>query len=94
MFWTDAKINDVCEPGTRLINPEFQYINKLIVEDMRNDYELALTIANNRLAAAAAEIERLQAQVMALVAALVEAGDKSSEQAAEIERLAPRPPLY
>lgn len=66
MLWTDKKINDVCEPGSRLVNYEFHYVNRLIVEDIRNDYELALTYANNNLAAAAAEIKRLTAENAAL----------------------------
>jgi len=66
MLWTDEKINELCVHGAFPGFLEDDYVNRLLVDDMRNDYEMALTYANNRLTDAAAEIERLTAENKAL----------------------------
>jgi prefoldin subunit 5 len=76
-IWTDQKIVDLSEPAGRLVQENGIYVNQLIVTDMRNDYELAITYRGNKiarlrekvgrvtdaLANAEAEIERLRAEL-------------------------------
>lgn len=71
MLWSDDRVEQISERGLNLVNPEFYYVNRLIVSDIRDDYEAAL-------ATQAAEIRRLQRQV--------EKTDNQA-QATEIERL-------
>ena len=70
VLWDDAKIGGLCEPGTRLVNPEFSYMNRLIVEDMRNDYERALAFRSETIGQLQNELRNTQAQIAKLEAAV------------------------
>ena len=101
MLWSDEQVELVSERGLNLVNPQFYYVNRMIVTDIRDDYEAALV-------AQSAEIERLSAANAALTkdqALLVEISQRWAQldasatsaaressatiaiQAAEIERL-------
>ena len=67
VVYTDEQIGDISEPAGRLVQANGLYVNQLIVTDMRDAYELAITYRENRLTAQAVEIERLRTEHQAIL---------------------------
>lgn len=59
MLWDDTRVEGVSERGYELVNPAFFYVNRLIVTDIRDEYEA-------RIAELEAEVKRLQGEVVGL----------------------------
>lgn len=84
MLWSDDRVERVSERGLNLVNPEFYYVNRLIVSDIRDDYEAAL-------ATQAAEIERLRTENADQAARIEDLESEARGLELEIDALENRP---
>ena len=81
LLWTDERVELVSERGLNLVNPQFYYVNRMIVTDMRDEYEAEIAqLCASRLAivesldAVMRERDLLKAQLAATWQPITEQG--------------------